>query len=325
VAIYSDDPPLPFIHLYARNLTPTTDRVNLRCRARRRSPAFVLSGRVDSPVAGGWRLKAMPRLLTIGEFSRLTHVSVKALRHYHDVGLLAPADIDRGSGYRFYAAAQAPTAQLIRRFREMDMPLEQIKAVLCASDADERDRLIVAHLRSMQRQLEQTQATVASLRTLLEGGGPTPSVTLVTIEPVHALMVHRTVAWDDTEGWLHDTLGDLRRRLEEGDATRSGPDGALYSGEFFENHLGEVTAFIPIGAASSDSDVLAGGPVALTVHEGPFSELDRVYAALGAFVAERGIGAGTPIRESYLVSMLDTTESDSLVTEVCWPTVPTPG
>src|SRR5260370_19689288 len=142
----------------------------------------------------------MTALLTIGEFSRLTHVSVKALRHYHEVGLLAPADIDRGSGYRFYAAAQAPSAQLIRRFRETDMPLEQIRAVLGASDPDERDRVIIAHLRSMERQLEQTQATVASLRTLLEGGGPTPTVEFRTPDPTWVLVARDRVPWDDTEG-----------------------------------------------------------------------------------------------------------------------------
>ena len=45
-------------------------------------------------------------LLTIGEFSRMTHLSVKALRHYHDVGILEPAAIDPYSGYRSYAADQ---------------------------------------------------------------------------------------------------------------------------------------------------------------------------------------------------------------------------
>jgi DNA-binding transcriptional MerR regulator len=264
----------------------------------------------------------MTSLLTIGEFSRLTHVSVKALRHYHDVGLLAPTDIDRASGYRFYAAAQAPTAQLIRRFREMDMPLEQIKAVLATSDRTERDLVIIAHLQSMERQLEQTQATVASLRALLEGGGPSPNVELRTLEATEALLIRADVGWDETEQWLRDTLSDLRRQLERGSVKRAGPDGALYSAEYFEDHVGEVTAFIPLTGASPKSAALAGGPVAVTVHEGPFNELDRVYAALGTFVAERGIGAGAAIRENYLVSILDTADDSLLVTEVCWPTVP---
>jgi DNA-binding transcriptional MerR regulator len=266
----------------------------------------------------------MTALLTIGEFSRLTHVSVKALRHYHDVGLLSPADIDQGSGYRFYAAAQAPTAQLIRRFREMDMPLEQIKTVLGASDPDERDQVIIAHLRSMERQLEHTQGTVASLRALLEGGGPTGTVELRTLGSARALIARDRVAWDDTEEWLRDAFRELRGRLDDVATVRSGPDGALFTEEFFEAHAGPVTAFIPVTAAAPATGDLPGGPVAVTVHEGPFSELDRVYATLGSFVAERAIGVSGPIRENYIVSVLDTRDDNSLVTEVCWPTLPRP-
>jgi DNA-binding transcriptional MerR regulator/effector-binding domain-containing protein len=265
----------------------------------------------------------MTTLLTIGEFSRLTHLSVKALRHYHDLGLLDPADVDPDTGYRFYAAAQAPTAQLIRRFRDMDMPLEQIKAVLAAADPDERDRVIIGHLRSMERQLEQTQATVASLRALLEGGGLPLAVEFRTLAAGPALMARDRVGWNDVEHWLHDTLTDLRRQLDLGADRRSGPDGALYSTEFFEAHIGEVIAFVPLAGARPQAapqlgDV-PGGPVAVTVHRGPFDELDRAYAALGTFVNERGIGTRAPIRENYVVSALDGSDGESLVTEVCWP------
>ena len=72
----------------------------------------------------------MPASLTIGDFSRATHLSVKTLRHYHHIGLLEPADVDPDTGYRRYATDQIPTAQVIRRFRDLDMPLDQIHAVL---------------------------------------------------------------------------------------------------------------------------------------------------------------------------------------------------
>jgi MerR HTH family regulatory protein len=65
----------------------------------------------------------MSVLVSIGDFSRMTHLSIKALRFYHDQGLLEPARIDPDSGYRFYEPAQVPVAQVIRRFRDLDMPL----------------------------------------------------------------------------------------------------------------------------------------------------------------------------------------------------------
>jgi DNA-binding transcriptional MerR regulator len=262
-------------------------------------------------------------LLTISEFSRLTHVSVKALRHYHDVGLLPPAAVDPSTRYRFYAAAQAPTALLIRRFRDLDMPLDQIRAVVESADRDARDRIVLAHLQSMERRLEQVQATVASLRGLLGPEAPRPAIAFRTLISTPALTVTARVEWDETEAWLRDNLTALRNGLEYSGGVRAGADGALYSTEFFEAHVGEVTAFIPLAAAAAtdmgDAAELAGGPVAVARHRGSFADLDRTYAELGTFVAERGIGVDAPIRENYAVGIFDTDEDEALVTEVCWP------
>ena len=114
----------------------------------------------------------MSSSLAIGDFSRATHLSVKTLRHYHRLGLLIPAEVDPGSSYRRYDTEQIPTAQVIRRFRDVDMPLEQIGAVLHAPDVDSRNELIAAHLARLEQDLLQTQEAVASLRGLLQGPSP---------------------------------------------------------------------------------------------------------------------------------------------------------
>ena len=64
--------------------------------------------------------------LSIGEFSQITHLSVKTLRRYHEAGLLQPAEVDPHTGYRYYATTQVPTAQVIRRFRELGMPVREV-------------------------------------------------------------------------------------------------------------------------------------------------------------------------------------------------------
>src|SRR5689334_20556832 len=111
----------------------------------------------------------MSVLVPIGDFSRMTHLSVKALRFYHDQGLLEPARIDPSSGYRFYDPGQVPVAQVIRRFRDLDMPLDQVRTVLQASDVETRTKEIIAHLSSMETKLDELQMSVSSLRALLEG------------------------------------------------------------------------------------------------------------------------------------------------------------
>ena len=110
----------------------------------------------------------MQTSLAIGDFSRATHLSIKTLRHYHRVGLLAPADVDPDTGHRRYTTEQIPTAQVIRRFRSLDMPLDDIRAVLTAPDLKTRNELIAAHLSRLEDSLARTQQATASLRDLLQ-------------------------------------------------------------------------------------------------------------------------------------------------------------
>ena len=91
--------------------------------------------------------------LTVGDFSRATHLSVKTLRHYHQVGLLEPAAVNPDTGYRYYSAGQIPTAQVIRRLRDLEMPVADVKAVLAAPDAAARNALIAAHLGRLEAEL----------------------------------------------------------------------------------------------------------------------------------------------------------------------------
>src|SRR5690349_15715435 len=98
----------------------------------------------------------MTEMLSIGDFSRMTQLSVKTLRHYHEVGLVAPAHVDPGTGYRYYAADQVPTTQVIRRLRDLDMPLADVRAVLAAEPA-ERNSLISHHLQKLEAELAATR------------------------------------------------------------------------------------------------------------------------------------------------------------------------
>jgi DNA-binding transcriptional MerR regulator/effector-binding domain-containing protein len=264
----------------------------------------------------------MSTLLSIGEFSRLTHLSVKALRHYDDVGLLQPADVDASSGYRRYAAAQVPVAHVIRRFRDLDMPLDRIRTVLEAPDASARDEAIISHLQHMESILEETQATVASLRALLQGGEPTLPVEYRSVTGLRAIAIRGTVEWDDTHHWLVGALTELYGALADRPDARCGPDAALYSPEFFEAHTGEVIAYVPVMTdlpvtGRAELVDIPGADLAVILHEGPFDDLDKAYGALGTFVAERAIGADGPIREHYLVSVAD--DPADLRTEVAWP------
>src|SRR5260370_37426600 len=66
----------------------------------------------------------------IGEFSRLSLVSVKALRYYDELGLLKPARIDESTGYRYYSASQLTRLNRILAMKDMAVSLEQIALLL---------------------------------------------------------------------------------------------------------------------------------------------------------------------------------------------------
>jgi DNA-binding transcriptional MerR regulator len=89
------------------------------------------------------------QLLSIGRFSRLTGLGVKALRHYDEIGLLPPEAVDEATGYRFYGARQLTAAEAIHRLRRLELPLEDIRRVLAANDAGVVRDTLVGHQRRL--------------------------------------------------------------------------------------------------------------------------------------------------------------------------------
>jgi DNA-binding transcriptional MerR regulator len=99
-------------------------------------------------------------LLTIGQFSRQTGLSIGALRHYDTVGLLRPAAVDTGSSYRRYGSDQIDAARTIAVLRDLEVPLDEIREVLGADDPVERRAFLVRHR-------ARTHARVTRLHTIL--------------------------------------------------------------------------------------------------------------------------------------------------------------
>lgn len=86
-------------------------------------------------------------LISIGEFARRSRMSPRRLRYYHRLGLLTPARIDPGSGYRYYRDDQAATAEAIALLRSLDVPLREVQEVVAnQGDAD------LEHVFERQRQ-----------------------------------------------------------------------------------------------------------------------------------------------------------------------------
>jgi DNA-binding transcriptional MerR regulator len=185
-------------------------------------------------------------MLTIGDFSRMTQLSVKTLRHYQDVGLVAPHHVDPSTGYRFYSLDQVPAAQVVRRLRALDMPVADVRSVLAATP-DERTAVIAAHLGRLEARLASTQAAVEALRTLLDRPTDGPPVRHRSVPATTAIAIHADVDRDELPQWFAAAMTELLAQVESQGLSRTGAPGGLYGFDVFATDRGAATVFIPSG------------------------------------------------------------------------------
>jgi effector-binding domain-containing protein len=183
----------------------------------------------------------------------------------------------------------------------------------------------------MESRLVETQSVVASLRSLLERPPSPIAVEHRSVGPAQALTISEHVSMLDLDTWWDVAFRELDAALTAADVPPAGPRAALYSTDYFAFEAGGlVVAYIPVA-----EDVRLGGRVrmleipsaelAVAVHRGALSDLDRTYGALGTYVGQREIGIDGPIREHYLVSAFDTVDETRHVTEIGWPVFQTTG
>lgn len=263
--------------------------------------------------------------VSIGDFAVMTSLSRKALRHYHDIGILEPAHIDSYTGYRFYDTSQVDHAHIIRRFRSLGMSIPDIKALLSTDDAAARAEIITTHLEQMEAQLQQTRDTVAALRELLSPVH-TPAQVQVRHEPALAVWsVSDTIDVSTIDEWFGESLGRLRDAVAEAAVVPTALiSGGLYDRALFLEQRGSATMFVaaPASAAPPEgiqAEVLPAAEYAVLTHTGGHDDgIDRSYGALGTYVNERLISHQGPIREHYLGSAASAPTAFT-ATEICWP------
>ena len=265
----------------------------------------------------------MATALAIGEFSRITHLSIKTLRRYHEAGLLEPAHVDRQTGYRYYSVDQVPTAQVIHRFRELGMPVREVGEVVTVTDPGARAALIARHLERLEAQLDQTRAAAVALRRLLQPGPAPLEVHRRRTEAATVAAVRGVVDLSDVLAWYDSAMSELDAVLGAVGAVRTGPPGGLYDNELFTEERGAMVAYIPVADPPSRGAVtpliIPAIDLATTIHAGPHDDIDVTYAALGTYVSQQALQIAGPVREIYHAGPRDTDDSSAWRTEIGWP------
>ena len=127
---------------------------------------------MDSRNPAGADEGAADDLIPIGRFARVSGLSIGALRHYDELDLLRPADVDRFTGYRRYRPDQLEIARAIGRLRDLEVPIDDIREVLAADDPADRRRRIGAHERRLQARVDRLVHLLHVTRQLSQGKEP---------------------------------------------------------------------------------------------------------------------------------------------------------
>lgn len=271
-------------------------------------------------------------VLSIGRFARLSGLTVKALRHYDDVGVLRPANVDERTGYRYYALAQARDAEAIRRLRALDVPLDEIAQLLGADDATLRERLAVHRARLEGRAVD-AQRILAELDRLIDGEEilvPTEESVRIRFEmEVKAIPERRVAVVRERahEGQMSDVIP---RQIE----TVGG-----YLTEIGGRPLGAPICVCQFPDADGMLSPESGWPVAHEVHArppievktypatralaykhvGPYDQLSRSYRLMAEVMERQGLTpAGDPV-EVYWTDPQEIADPNEYVTFVEWP------
>ena len=266
----------------------------------------------------------MRNLLPIGRFSDVCRLSIPALRHYDELGLLPPAAVDPDTGYRYYSMAQAVDADRIRTLRFLDMPLPEIRAVL-AGDAGRTRALLEAHRQRLTEQAERQRYAIALLESMLrEEPEMTYEIHLRETRPQPAASVRGRAAWANLGSFIQDALMEVLRVAGDQGARFAGPAYGIYHNAEGTEAEVDLEIGMPVDepiepAGRVIATTIPGGLAATTVHAGRYEEVAPAYRALGEWVQDHGHETAGPPREIYVVGPDQVRDPGALRTEIVWP------
>lgn len=267
-------------------------------------------------------------MLKIGDFSKLSRVSIRMLRHYDEIGLLAPASIDPFSGYRYYSEDQLPTAGRIAALRDMGFGLTDIGEMLRCYD----DRAALAarfdakqvELKGLATETQQRlQLLDTAINRLRKDASMKYNVTLKTLPERYVASVRQIIPCYAEEHILWQTL------MAETAEMNLQPDDpcycsvTFYDGEYKEADVDLEAQKTVRGRYANTEHVkfktMPPVTFASATYKGPYEIISEVNAAVAAWVRDNGYEYDAPAFNIYHVSPHETQNPEEFVTEVCYP------
>lgn len=242
-------------------------------------------------------------MFKIGDFSRLTQVTVKALRHYDQLGLLEPAHIDPFTGYRYYSSAQLPRLNRILALKDLGLSLEQIGQFLDSDLSPTQLRaMLLVKQEETRHALEQEEARLARiearLRQMEDDILPSYDVVVRRIEAQKVASIRRTLP-------ERAALGDLFRQLQvyrqQHQLTAKSMMVIWHDLDYRESNVDAEAVFITTDPLPPDKlvqarELPAVETMACVVHRGATDTIGQACMSLLVWVETNGYEVAGPER-----------------------------
>jgi DNA-binding transcriptional MerR regulator/effector-binding domain-containing protein len=246
-------------------------------------------------------------MYSIGQFSKVTGITVKALRFYHDEGVLIPSYVDPDSGYRYYNAHDAEKARIVARLRELEFSLNDIREMLAQCD-DEADLLeyLERHRHDFQERIRRYRDVVSHLDQMIarerEARRVMQNATFDVEEKRLEPMLIAGVRMQGKYGDCGKGFAQIGRSL--GRYICGKPFNLYYDCEYRPDDA-DLEACMPVRRPKAEVPgisirELPGGKCVSLVHKGPYDQLGRSYARVLDYIRDKGYEALLPSREVYL-------------------------
>ena len=265
-------------------------------------------------------------MLKIGEFSKLSRVSIRMLRHYDDIGLLKPAEIDDFTGYRYYREDQLFTIGRITSLKDMGFSLAEIIKILDSYDDKEKmEEFLSERQKELAKLSEETEYKLMLLETarkrLRKEQNMSFDVTVKTIPERYAATVHMVVPHYEDEGMLWGMMAEVKTPLIPAEP-------CLAIAEFFDDEYKEENVEIEVSmtvkGTYEDTEhvkfkALPAVKVASGVVKGCYDQMGEAYASVVSWIKENGYKMNGPMFNIYHVGPVQTQDPNEYVTEACFP------
>jgi len=261
-------------------------------------------------------------MLKIGEFSKLSHLTVKALRFYEKEGILMPAATDRWTGYRLYETSQLSEAAKIKAYRQLELSIEDIRRII--HGADEK-AILAAKLTALTAEKHHIDSLLSSINHLLEDKEMKYHITEKLI-PKATVYYSETVlkGYADLMQWI-PSLGEECLRLNP-DMKCAEPhyEFCEYLDEEYRETDIKVRHNEAVVSFGKENDVikfreLPEARVLSVYHKGPYDSLGEAYAYVLNYAKENGFKCAGSIRECYIDGIWNKDTPDEWLTEVQLP------